>query len=158
MSSVSCVSQANLNNMFFSACPKFCSSSAEMRSTPGVLFAFRPLDAFSNSYFKIESPLPLFCISHSFSMRSATTSPLYRLSMYSTHLPTVSLLSINASLFLSPIMFALIRISPKLSLIFLWYALYFLIINIQDLVRHMQCHKFWTPYLISYGHEFYTGK
>ena len=87
--------------MFFSACPKFCRSSAAIRSTPGALFAFRPLNAFSNSSFKIESPLSSFCTSLSFFMRSATTSPLYRLSMYSIHLLTLSLLSVYAFLFSS---------------------------------------------------------
>ena len=78
---VSYTSQTNLNETFSSACPKFCRSSAAIRSTPGALFDFRPLNAFSNSSFKIESLLSSFCTSLSFSMRSATQIVQFGLKM-----------------------------------------------------------------------------
>ena len=45
---------------------------------------------------KSNPPYHDFCTLFLFSMRSATTSPLYRLFKYSTHLLTLSLLSVNA--------------------------------------------------------------
>ena len=51
------LSQINSNKIFFSAWPKFCRSFATIRSTPGALFAYRTLNAFSNASFKIEFPL-----------------------------------------------------------------------------------------------------
>ena len=53
-----------------------------------------------------------------FSMRSSTKSPLYWLSMYSTHLLTSSLLSVNAFPFLSLTMFGLTCRSLKFTSIF----------------------------------------
>ena len=82
MTPVLYISQTNLNKMFFSACPKFCKSSAAIRFTPGPLFAFRPLSAFSNFSFQIESPISSFCNSFSFSMKSSTTTPLFRLYVF----------------------------------------------------------------------------
>ena len=118
-------SQTILNKIILSACPKFCRSFAAIRSTPGALFAFRPLNAFSNSSLKIEFTLSSFCTSFSFSMRSVTTSPFYRLSIYSTHLLTLSMLFVNAFSLSYLTMFCINSSFPKIFADFPVSCIYF---------------------------------
>ena len=115
--------------MIFSVFPKFRRNSAAIKSTPGALFAFRLLNAFSNSSVKIESSLSSFCTSFTFSMRSATASSLYTPLYVLYQLLTLSLLCINAFPFTSLTIFALICLFLKFSLIFLWAASTFSILN-----------------------------
>ena len=130
-----------------------CKSSAAIRSTSGGIFAFGALNAFSNSFFEIKFLLSSFCTPFSFSMRSATASSLYRLSMYSTRLFTFSLLPFNAFPFPPLTMFALISLSLKFSLIFFRAASTFPILNSDSASLHSPSIQMFRAFL----HLLYTS-